>query len=216
MKRKRLLVLSLAAAGLAGCGQHTAGPTQPEDAGIAAGEIGSRLPNFSVKDLQGREISSADLRGKVVLIDFWATWCQPCKQEMPGYQKLVDRYGARGFAAVGFKFDIMMDVEDPVLFAKKLGVRYPLAVAASDLKQKFGGIEGLPTTMLYDRQGILRIKVIGFEYTDTIESELKPLLWIVCSLRRPEELELTATSATSNRVPLIAWAIVPGSRPTQK
>ena len=151
-------------------------PPQPKEAVIAAGEIGSRLPEFSVKDLQGREISSADLRGKVVLIDFWATWCQPCKKEMPGYQKLVDRYGSRGFAVIGFKFDTMKDMEDPLLFAKKIGVRYPLAVATDDLKQKFGGIEGLPTTMLYDRQGILRKKVIGFEYTNVIESELKPLL----------------------------------------
>ncbi len=134
------------------------------------------MPDFSVTDLQGREISSADLLGKVVLIDFWATWCQPCKKEMPGYQKLANRYGSRGFVVVGFKFDTMMDMEDPVLFAKKIGVRYPLAIAADDLKQKFGGIDGLPTTMLYDRQGILRKKVIGFEYTNVIESELKPLL----------------------------------------
>ena len=176
MLRKRLLVLGLAAVGLVGCNQHSASPPQPREKVIAAGEIGSRLPDFSVKDLQGDEISSADLRGKVVLIDFWATWCNPCKQEMPGYQKLVDLYGPRGFAVVGFKFDTMMDMEDPVLFANRIGVRYPLAVAADDLKQKFGGIEGLPTTMLYDRQGILRKKVIGFEYTDVIESELKPLL----------------------------------------
>src|SRR5436309_9651638 len=177
MLRKRLLALSLAATGLAGCNQHSASPPQPkEEAIIAAGEIGSRLPDFSVKDLQGREISSADLRGKVVLIDFWATWCQPCKKEMPGYQKLLDRYASRGFVVIGFKFDTMMDTEDPLLFAKKLGVRYPLAVASDDLKRKFGGIEGLPTTMLYDRQGTLRKKIIGFEYTAVIESTLKPLL----------------------------------------
>jgi thiol-disulfide isomerase/thioredoxin len=176
MLRKRPLILSLAAVGLVGCNQHSASPLPPKVALITAGEIGSRLPDFSVKDLQAREISSADLRGKVVLIDFWATWCQPCKKEMPGYQKLEDRYGSRGFTVVGFKFDTMMDMEDPVPFAKKIGVRYPLAVAADDLKQKFGGIEGLPTTMLYDRQGILRKKVIGFEYTNAIESELKPLL----------------------------------------
>jgi thiol-disulfide isomerase/thioredoxin len=176
MLRKRLLFLSLAAVGFAGCNQHSARPPKPKENVIAAGEIGSRLPDFSVKDLQGRGISSADLRGKVVLIDFWATWCQPCKKEMPGYQRLVDRYGSRGFAVVGFKFDTMMDMEDPVAFAKRIGVRYPLAVATADLKQKFGGIEGLPTTMLYDRQGILRKKVIGFEYTGIIESELKPLL----------------------------------------
>jgi len=88
----------------------------------------------------------------------------------------LDRYGSRGFAVVGFKFDTMMDTEDPILFAKDIGVRYPLAVADHDLKQKFGGIQGLPTTMLYDRLGILRQKIVGFEYTDVIESEIKPVL----------------------------------------
>ncbi|MFZ0737763.1 MAG: redoxin domain-containing protein [Candidatus Acidiferrales bacterium] len=175
MLGKRLLFLSLAAVGLAGCSLHPASPPQPKEDVIAAGAIGSRLPEFSVRDLQGREISSADLRGKVVLIDFWATWCQPCKKEMPGYQKLVDRYSSQGLTVIGFKFDTMKDMEDPLQFAEKIGVRYPLAVATDGLKRKFGGIEGLPTTMLYDRQGILRKKVIGFEYTNVIESELKPL-----------------------------------------
>lgn len=179
-----MLLLTIATLGLAGCNPHSAGPSSPKE-NVAAqrtvvesktGEIGSRLPDFTVKDLQGREFSSADLRGKVVLIDFWATWCQPCKKEMPGYQKLLDRYGSRGFAVVGFKFDTMPDMEDPDQFAKRIGVRYPLAVAADDLKQKFGGIEGLPTTLIYNRQGELREKVIGFEYTDAIESKLKPLL----------------------------------------
>jgi thiol-disulfide isomerase/thioredoxin len=176
MLKKCLLFLGLAAVGLAGCKPHSASPPQPKEDAVAAGEIGSHLPDFSVEDLQGRKISSAQLRGKVVLIDFWATWCQPCKKEMPGYQKLADRYGPRGFVVVGFKLDIMKDTEDPLVFAKKLRVRYPLAVATDDLKQKFGGIEGLPTTMIYDRQGILRKKVIGFEYTDAFEVDLKPLL----------------------------------------
>jgi thiol-disulfide isomerase/thioredoxin len=171
-----LLFLSLAGFVLGGCNQPPASSLQPRQAVIAAGEIGSHLPEFSAKDLQGREISSADLRGKVVLVDFWATWCQPCKKEMPGYQQLLNLYGSRGFAVIGFKFDTMMDMEDPAQFAKKIGVRYPLAVAPDDLKQKFGGIEGLPTTMLYDRQGILRKKVVGFEYTGVIESAVKPLL----------------------------------------
>jgi thiol-disulfide isomerase/thioredoxin len=151
-------------------------PAIPQEKAIAPGKIGSKMPEFSVKDLRGHDISSADVRGKVVLVDFWATWCQPCKKEMPGYQKLLDKYGARGFAVIGFKFDTMMDTEDPLSFAKKIGVRYPLPVASGDLKQKFGGIEGLPTTILYDRQGILRKKVIGFEHTDVFESELKSLL----------------------------------------
>ena len=109
----------------------------------------------------------------MVLIDFWATWCQPCKKEMPGYQKLADRYGAQGFAVIGFKLDIMADTEEPRAFARRLGIRYPLAVATDEVKNKFGGIEGLPTTFIYDRQGILRQKIIGFEYTDVIEKDLK-------------------------------------------
>jgi thiol-disulfide isomerase/thioredoxin len=169
-----LLVLVLV--GLVGCNQNSASPPPPTQAVIATGQIGSRLPEFDVEDLHGHKLSSADLQGKVVLVDFWATWCQPCKKEMPGYQRLLDRYGSRGFTVVGFKFDTMMDMEEPLQFAKKIGVRYPLAVATDDLKLKFGGIEGLPTTMLYDREGILRQKVIGFEYTETIEANLKPLL----------------------------------------
>lgn len=169
------VLFNLALVGLFACARPLS-PAIPQEKAIAPGEIGSRLPAFSVKDLRGHDISSADLRGKAVLIDFWATWCQPCKKEMPGYQKLLDKYAARGFAVIGFKFDTMMDTEDPLSFAKRIGVRYPLAVASDDLKQKLGGIEGLPTTMLYDRRGILRKKVIGFEYTDVFEAALRSLL----------------------------------------
>ncbi len=111
-----------------------------------------------------------------MLVDFWATWCQPCKKEMPGYQKLLDAYGKRGLVVVGFKFDTMADTEDPLRFARRIGVRYPLAVASERLRQAFGGIEGLPTTLIYDRRGILREKIVGFEYTSVVESDLKPFL----------------------------------------
>lgn len=171
-----MLVVGFVAAGLAACNHEARRAADKEPSSLAAGEIGSRLPDFSVKDLQGRTLSSADLRDKVVLIDFWATWCEPCKKEMPGYQKLMDRYGATGLAVVGLKLDIMKDTEDPIQFANSMGVRYPLAVATDELKRKFGGIEGLPTTMLYDREGILQKKVIGFEYTSVMEAKLKPLL----------------------------------------
>ena len=172
---RQFLVLGLCMVGLVGCNQHSASSPRPSKH-VDAGEIGSSLPDFSVKDLQGHPLSSADLRGKVVLVDFWATWCQPCKKEMPGYQSLVNRYGSTGLVVIGLKFDTMPDMEDPLQFAQGVGVHYPLAVATDDLKQKFGGIEGLPTTMLYDRQGVLRMKVIGFEYTNNFEQALKPLL----------------------------------------
>src|ERR1019366_8903670 len=162
MLRKCLLFLGLAAVGLVGCNQHSTSPPQPREKVIAAGEIGSRLPDFSVKDLQGHELSSADLHGKVVIIDFWATWCQPCKTEMPGYQKLLDRYGSRGFAVLGLQATMMMDTENPLQFAREPGVHYPLAIASQQLNDGLGPILGLPTTFIFDRQGILRYKVIDF------------------------------------------------------
>src|SRR2546429_7402000 len=102
MLKKRLLFLSLVAMGLAGCNQHSASPPpQPKEAVIAAGDVGSRLPDFSVRDLQGREGSATDLRGKVVLIDFLGTRCQPWKKEMPGYQRLFEQYRSRRIANIG-------------------------------------------------------------------------------------------------------------------
>ncbi len=166
-------LLSMVVAGLVAFAQDAASPTQAK---AKSGEIGSSLPGFRVKDLRGNLLSSDDLMGKVILIDFWATWCVPCKQEMPGYQKLLDRYGSQGLVVIGLKSNVMADTENPLKFARKAGVRYPLAVATDELTGKFGGIEGLPTTLVYDRKGVLRKKVIGFEYSDVLESELKALL----------------------------------------
>lgn len=168
--------LLLALIGFTGYNGHLVQAAQSEQSEIRAGEVGSYLPEFSARDLKGRTVSSTELRGKVVLIDFWATWCQPCKKEMPGYQKLLDHYASRGFVVVGFKFNTMKDTENPMAFARRIGVRYPFIVATDDLVNKFGGIEGLPTTLLYDREGKLRKKVIGFEYTSVFEEALKPLL----------------------------------------
>src|SRR5207245_11386475 len=108
MLRKRLLFLgfvflSLAAVGLVGCKHHSASPPQAKKDVITAGYIGSQLPDFSMKDLQGRDISSTALRCRVVLIAFLATGCQPCTKAMARYQKLLDRYPSDGCSLVRFK-----------------------------------------------------------------------------------------------------------------
>src|SRR5580765_3491470 len=122
MKIKTVLLAIALIAGLAGCDRHPAS-SAPQKPVIPVGELGSHLPVFDVRDLQGNNVSSQNLQGKVVLIDIWATWCQPCRKEMPGYQTLLDKYGARGFAVVGQKPNVMRDTEDPVKFAKQIGVR---------------------------------------------------------------------------------------------
>src|ERR1041385_5192498 len=106
MSLGKFLLGSILVIAPAGCNRNPASSAAQETV-VPKGEIGSRLPEFDVKDLHGNEVSSKELRGKVVLIDIWATWCQPCRKEMPGYQKLLDRYGPRGFAVIGFPFDTM-------------------------------------------------------------------------------------------------------------
>lgn len=168
-------ILAVAAISFPGCSRPAVSRDRAAPP-VPAGELGSSLPEFSVKNFQGNRISSSELRGKVAIVDFWATWCEPCKREMPGYQRLLDRYGSRGLAVVGFKATMMLDTEDPVRFAREAGVHYPLAIGSPPIVEKFGGLQGLPTTFVYDRRGILRQKIIGFEYTRVVEADITPLL----------------------------------------
>src|SRR5580700_9541811 len=108
----------------------------------------------------------------------------PALQERgAGLPEALRPIGSCGFVVIGFKSDTMRDMKDLIQFGKGIAVHSPLAVAAEDVKQKFGGIEGLLTTMIYDRQGMLRSKVVGFEYTDNIESASKPLSCCFCLIR---------------------------------
>ncbi len=152
--------------------QPRAAATQTQ--GPAPGEVGARLADFSFRDIAGREIGYEQLRGKVLLIDFWATWCAPCKVEMPGYQELQERYGGRGLVVVGFAMDA--DADAVRQFAREMGIRYTLALSTPELQDKFGGILGLPTTIVVDRKGGIRKKVIGFEYKQSFETTLKEIL----------------------------------------
>src|SRR5947209_6908663 len=142
---RTFLLCVVAVTGMAGC-SHSAAPSTAGEPVIASGDVGSRLPDFSVTDLQGHEISSNGLHGKVVLIDFWATWCQPCRKEMPGYQKLVDKYGPRGFIVIGLKFDQMADTGEEVVCAKRIEVRYSVADEAGKLRRHKAAVVALHTT----------------------------------------------------------------------
>ena len=170
-----VLIIPLLVA-LSSCGDGPTPEVHQKKISVPAGEPGSLLPAFETVDLQGHKLRSADLRNKLVLIDFWATWCAPCRTEMPGYQKLLDRYRSQGLVVIGFKADVMMDTEDPVSFLREVGVTYPIAVGSEQIRNKFGGLKGLPTTYLYDREGILKYKVIGFEYTTVVEKQIQQLL----------------------------------------
>lgn len=164
----------VASAWLGGCNARPARTTNAKAAETQKmpANAPERMPEFDLKDTAGRKVSSAQLRGKVVLLDFWATWCAPCKREMPGYEDLYRRYKNRGLAVVGIAAD-----SDPRVvsrFGRRLGITYPLLVNGMDVQRY--GVEGLPTTILVDRSGLVTKKVVGFEYTAVIERDLRPLI----------------------------------------
>lgn len=173
----RLILACLVFAVLTGgCDRPRAKVADEKKSVVPPGEIGSALPSFVLADLRGQRLASTDLSGKVAIVDFWAPWCAPCLKEMPGYQKLLDQYRSKGLVVIGFKADVMPDPEDSLQFAERLGVHYPIAIGSKEIQEKFGGLKGLPMTFIYDRHGILQSKVIGFEYTSTIEERVKKFL----------------------------------------
>jgi peroxiredoxin len=142
------------------------------------GEIGSHAPQLRLTDIHGRALPPEIVHGKVLLLDYWAPWCMPCEKEMPGYQELQDKYRDRGVVVIGVVFDpgMAMGEETAEHFAERLHIRYPLVNDSPELQRQFGGIQGVPTTYLVDRAGVIRYKVIGFESTDAVEKALQPLL----------------------------------------
>lgn len=117
-------------------------------------------PEFQVTTLDGRTLSSRDLRGKVVLVNFWATWCPPCRFEMPGFQSVYDRRKDEGFIVLGISTDA--GGRAPVQrFLEERRITYPVAMATGGVVQRFGGANVLPTSFLIDREGRIRHEVRG-------------------------------------------------------
>src|SRR5271156_747948 len=121
--------------------------------------IGSSAPDFELPTLDGKNLKLSDLRGKAVLLNFWATYCSPCKVEMPWFVELQKEYGPQGFQIVGVAMDDA-STEDIAKFANDMGVNYPILLGKEAVGLSYGGVNVLPTTFFLDRNG----KVIGREF----------------------------------------------------
>jgi len=136
--------------------------------------VNRRAPEFVRRDLSGQTVDLARLRGKVVLVNFWATWCAPCQAEMPVFAAWQRQYGPRGLQVVGISMD---DDAAPVRkVLGRLGIDYPVAMGDARLGRRYGGVLGLPLTFLIDRQGVIRARFQGESNLKVIAAALQPLL----------------------------------------
>lgn len=139
-------------------------------------DSGGRVePAYRVVTLDGQALTPAALRGRVVLVNFWATWCAPCRLEMPMLQRMHERHEARGFSLVGFSVD-RGGAEVVRAFLREHEVTYPVAVVGRETEAAFGGIRGYPTSFLIDRSGVVRNVVIGPLAPATLELAVRRLL----------------------------------------
>ncbi len=136
--------------------------------------VNHSAPSFVRRDLSGRGVSLAQFKGKVVLLNFWATWCAPCEAEMPAFSRWQQEYGSRGLQVIGISMD---DSEDPVQkLVARLRLDYPVAMGDSKLGERYGGVLGLPLTFLIDRKGVVRALFQGSPDLKTVENRMKALL----------------------------------------
>jgi len=142
---------------------------------IAAGEVGSAAPTWKLRTVEGVEVSSTDLAGKVVVVDFWATWCPPCRAEIPGFIELQKKYGNDGLVIVGISVD-QGGAGVVKKFVAENKVSYQIVLADDGVADAFGGIEGIPTTFVIDRSGKIQLKEVGFVEADEFEKRIQPLL----------------------------------------
>ena len=130
-------------------------------AAFGAGTGDSAAPAFELRTLDGPPVSLEGLRGQVVLVNFWATWCPPCRMEMPGFQRVWDSRRERGLVVLGLSNE-RGDEPGVRAFLGERGITYPVAVTGPGAAEAFGGVRALPTSILIDRQGRVRHRVEGF------------------------------------------------------
>jgi cytochrome c biogenesis protein CcmG, thiol:disulfide interchange protein DsbE len=141
--------------------------------GVRSGERSA--PRYAVTTLDGAPLTADSLRGRVVLVNFWATWCLPCRAEMPLLERMYARHRDRGFVVLGLSVD-RGDLAAVRAFLRARGVTYPVAVVGGDVQRAFGGVRGYPTSILIDRAGVVRHTVIGPLAAASLEPAVRRLL----------------------------------------
>src|SRR5579871_1204333 len=168
-----LVVVSLVVALGLYVGYHharKAGPT----AGVRAG-LSKPAPDFALESLDGKTMRLSDLRGKAVLLNFWATWCGPCKIEMPWFVELQKEYGPQGLQIVGVAMDDTSK-DDIAKFVKEMGVNYPILLGKEAVGEQYGGVNVLPTTFFIDREGKIVAREFGLQSRSVFVENIKKSL----------------------------------------
>ncbi len=136
--------------------------------------VHSPAPDFSLQDLDGKPLDLANYRGKVVLLDFWATWCAPCRGEIPHFVEFQDKYRDHGLQVIGISMD---DGPKPVHeFYRQFKMNYPVALGNEKVAGAYGGVLGLPVTFLIGRDGRVAAKYVGEVQMPTLEQAIESLL----------------------------------------
>jgi cytochrome c biogenesis protein CcmG/thiol:disulfide interchange protein DsbE len=136
---------------------------------------GAQAPAWKLQDLDGKTVQLSDFKGKVVVLDFWATWCPPCREEIPDFIALQKQYKNKGLVVVG----VSLDQGGPGVvssFAKTEGMNYPVVMGNDDVATQYGDIQAIPTTFVIDRSGKVVAKHVGGTDKDTFEGEIKKAL----------------------------------------
>jgi cytochrome c biogenesis protein CcmG/thiol:disulfide interchange protein DsbE len=177
MSRGVIAAVSLSLTLLPACKPAREAPTDADEGAANAATTSTTIPApaFSLPDLQGKRVDLAQFKGKVLVIDFWATWCPPCREAIPELIAMKKKYGPRGFDIVGISMD-----ENPARvvppFIEHYGINYPVVMADAQVSSDFGGIFGLPTTFIVDRDGNIAQRYIGYVDLKVIEREIEGLL----------------------------------------